>query len=179
MTNNFELHEAGNHFSCCAKKTAAPISPAQSKQDALWMQQCLKVIQNQTHHSEVPIAAIIVDGNNKCLAEACNQPINLSDPTAHAEVCALRLACKHTGNYRLQNCTLYTTLEPCAMCFHALMHARISRIVFAASDNKLGILSKRRYAETHNFCNHHFTWTEGIYAAKAEQILHHFFQQKR
>lgn len=155
------------------------MSATQSKQDALWMQRCLEIIQKKTHHSEVPIAAIIVDSDNQCIAEACNQPIHLSDPTAHAEVCALRLACQHLGNYRLQNCTLYTSLEPCAMCFYALMHARISRLVFAASDNKLGILSKKRYTETHAFSNHHFTWTAGIHAADAEQILQHFFQQKR
>jgi tRNA(adenine34) deaminase len=179
VTNSLALHEAGNHFACCTKKTGVPISPAQSKQDTLWMQRCLDVVQNQTQHSEVPIAAIIVDGDHACIAEACNQPIQLSDPTAHAEVSALRLACQYLGNYRLQDCTLYTTLEPCAMCFYALMHARISRIVFAASDNKLGILSKKRYAETHTTCNHHFTWTEGILSTEAEQILHHFFQQKR
>lgn len=155
------------------------MSTTQSKQDAQWMQRCLEIIENQTHHSEVPIAAIIVDSNNKCLAEACNQPIYSSDPTAHAEICALRTACQHLGNYRLQNCTLYTTLEPCAMCFYALMHARISRIVFAANDNKLGILSKKRYAETHACSNHHFTWTEGVQAAEAEQVLLHFFQKKR
>ena len=171
--------DPSEHNACCEKIKCSPLTALQIRQDDKWITRCLTILKNQKEHQEVPIAALIVDQNNQCIAEACNQPITLSDPTAHAEIRAIRIACQQQKNYRLHHCTLYTTLEPCGMCFNALMQARIERIVFSCSDKKLGILSQKRYLETHNTCNHHFTWSWGAQAEETGKILINFFKKKR
>ena len=168
------------HEPCCDRQKNLLVDDTQEKQDMLWMQRCLDHLpQGVENQHEVPISAIIIDKNNNLIASAHNQPIKCSDPTAHAEIQALRQACSVQNNYRLDQCSIYITLEPCPMCFFALIQARIKRIIFAAKDNKIGILSQKKYKYFHQACNHHFHWTGGICQEAAEKKLIHFFQSKR
>ena len=141
------------------------------------MQACLDALRDCQHATDdVPVAARIVHPIHGVLAEATNSTIHTSDPTAHAEMTVIRLASKRVGNHRLLDCTLYVTLEPCMMCFAACMHARIARIVFAASDRKMGMLSQGLYRQSHGQGNHHFTWTGGVLGQQASEMLVQFFK---
>ncbi|MEC8063226.1 MAG: nucleoside deaminase [Pseudomonadota bacterium] len=168
------------HEPCCDRQKNFLVDETQEKHDIFWMQKCLEHLpQDVENQHEVPISAIIINKNNKLIAIANNQPIKKNDPTAHAEIQALRQACSQQNNYRLDECSIYITLEPCPMCFFALIQARIKRIIFAAKDNKIGILSQKKYEYFHQACNHHFQWTYGICQEAAEKKLYHFFQSKR
>jgi tRNA(adenine34) deaminase len=126
---------------------------------------------------EVPVGAVVVQGG-QILAGGYNQPINTHDPCAHAEIVALRAAALVQKNYRLPDCELYVTLEPCAMCAMAMMHARIKRVVFAAHDAKTGAAgSVINLFETS--MNHHTQVQAGVMAADASALLSGFFQQRR
>jgi tRNA(adenine34) deaminase len=128
---------------------------------------------------EVPIGAVVVVDNKDVLAAEHNQTITLNDPTAHAEILALRLAAEKIGNYRLLNTTLYVTVEPCPMCMGALIHARISRVVFGARDPKWGVAgSLYNFAEDHRF-NHRPEIIEGICKSECKKLMQDFFRQKR
>lgn len=128
---------------------------------------------------EVPVGACVVDPDGNCVASAGNLTITDCDPSAHAEVVALRAAAKALGNYRLNGCTLYTTIEPCAMCAGALVHARISRLVYGAPDERFGA------ARTlFNICddprlNHRMEVTSGVLGEECREIMRKFFQEKR
>jgi tRNA(adenine34) deaminase len=131
---------------------------------------------------EVPVGAVIthmVDGVPQVLATGYNRPITTSDPTAHAEIVALRHAAQLLGNYRLPGCTLYVTLEPCAMCAMALMHARIGRIVFAAKDPKTGAVGSVLNLFEIEQLNHHTRVEGGLLADAAGGLLHDFFVERR
>ena len=128
---------------------------------------------------EVPIAAVIVHPTQGVVAQTSSSSITQHDPTAHAEILAIRHAAQRLQNYRLTGCTIYTSLEPCFMCFYALMHARIARIVFSASDLRVGVLSQSHYQSTHALHNHHFTWTGGVLSQQSQLILKQFFSAKR
>ncbi|OED34450.1 tRNA-specific adenosine deaminase [Chromatiales bacterium (ex Bugula neritina AB1)] len=104
------------------------------------MHRCLELAQRAAAHGEVPVGAVIVQGGN-VIAEACNQPIGRCDPTAHAEICAIRLAATVVENYRLVGCTIYSSIEPCLMCAGAVMHARLDRIVYGAPEPRAGAVS--------------------------------------
>ncbi len=127
---------------------------------------------------EVPIGAVMVrDG--EVIARAGNSPISLGDPTAHAEMLALRQSAKQIGNYRLSGCTLYVTLEPCPMCAGALVHARLDRLVFGARDLRFGgVRTKFRIADS-DLLNHAVEVVEGVRAAECLEVLQTFFQQRR
>ncbi|NJD06803.1 MAG: tRNA adenosine(34) deaminase TadA, partial [Methylococcaceae bacterium] len=127
---------------------------------------------------EVPVGAVIVhDGH--CIGEGWNRPIALHDPTAHAEILALRRAGLERLNYRLTGCTLYVTLEPCAMCMTAIVHARIGRLVFAAADPRRGaVCSALRLAEA-DFLNHRVEWRGGILEEPCSRLLTDFFRKRR
>jgi len=140
-----------------------------------WINQLLAHL----HGDEVPIAAAIIDGNNQLIAQAGNTVISSHDPTAHAEINVIRQAALSLGNYRLTGCRLYVTLEPCLMCLAAIIQARISEVIFAAADQKLGLLSQRMYQSVHHSWNHHIHWTGNISATVAEQQLRSFFIQRR
>ena len=128
---------------------------------------------------EVPIGAVVVADNKDVLAAEHNQTITLNDPTAHAEILALRLAAEKIGNYRLLNTTLYVTVEPCPMCMGALIHARVSRVVFGARDPKWGVAgSLYNFAEDHRF-NHRPEIIEGICKSECKKLMQDFFRQKR
>lgn len=127
---------------------------------------------------EVPVGALIVmDG--EVLGRGCNQPIRRHDPTAHAEIMALRDAAARLGNYRLPGCTLYVTLEPCAMCAGAIMHARIDRVVFGASDPKTGAAGSVIDLFAESRLNHHTAVVGGVLAEQCGSLLSGFFAARR
>ena len=129
--------------------------------------------------NEVPVGAVLVDSSGAELARGANAPIAQHDPTAHAEIVVLRAAAATARNYRLPGCTLYVTLEPCAMCVGALMHARIARLVFAAADPKTGACgSVFDLAESGRF-NHRIAITRGVLEEESAALLRQFFAERR
>ena len=149
-----------------------------SEQDHQFMCQALALAQQAAELGEVPVGAVIVvDGG--VIGEGYNQPIATHDPTAHAEVVAIRQAAQKLQNYRLENSTLYVTLEPCTMCVGALIHARISRVVFATTEPKAGsLVSARKQLET-GYYNHVFKFEGGLLADEASKQLSDFFRRRR
>ena len=142
----------------------------------------MRIAIDQAHNAwalgEVPVGAVVVrDG--KVLATGFNQPVGTSDPTAHAEIRALRAAAELVGNYRLTDCELYVTLEPCAMCSGAIMHARIARVVYGARDPKTGVAGSvlDLFAETR--LNHHAAIEGGVLADECGRMLSSFFAARR
>lgn len=128
---------------------------------------------------EVPVGAVIVDSGGELLAEGANAPIELHDPTAHAEIIVLRQAAAKLGTYRLDGTTLYCTLEPCPMCAGALVHSRIARLVFGARDLRFGgVRSKFQIADS-GLLNHSVEISEGILGAECTEILVEFFKTRR
>ncbi|TSA41892.1 MAG: tRNA adenosine(34) deaminase TadA [Methylococcaceae bacterium] len=146
--------------------------------DTAWMQYALRLAQRAEDEGEVPIGAVLIK-NEQCLAEGWNQCIDLHDPTAHAEMVALREAGRVLENYRLLDTTLYVTLEPCVMCMGALMHARIKRLVFGAYDPKRGAVCHALQLSEAPFLNHKVTWQGGVLETECAQRLKAFFQQRR
>ncbi len=128
---------------------------------------------------EVPVGAVLADENGEILSAAFNQVISLSDPTAHAEILALRKACQKIGNYRLLNTTLYVTIEPCVMCMGAMIHARVSRIVFGAADPKWGAAGSLYDLPDDARLNHHPEIIRGILEAECRNLIQNFFRAKR
>lgn len=127
---------------------------------------------------EVPVGAIVVK-QGEVIATGYNQPIGHHDPTAHAEIAALRAAADALGNYRLPGCTLYVTLEPCAMCAGAMMHARLSRVVFGASDPKTGACGSVVNLFAEEKLNHHAELVGGVLAEECGTMLSAFFAERR
>ena len=127
---------------------------------------------------EVPVGALVVRDDD-ILGEGFNQVISACDPSAHAEIVALRAAARCVGNYRLPGTTLYVTIEPCAMCAGAIVHARIERLVFGAREPRSGaVCSACNLLEEGRF-NHRVTWQEGIFAGEAASLLLNFFRMRR
>ena len=147
-------------------------------QDIHWMQQAIKLAQHAADNDEVPIGAILVL-NDEIIAQGWNQPITSQDPTAHAEIIALREAAQKLNNYRLLNTTLYVTLEPCAMCVGAMLNARISRLVFGATDPQSGTITSVFQLLDKPSLNHNIKYQGGILAAECGQLLRDFFQKRR
>ncbi|AJP49505.1 zinc-binding protein [Rugosibacter aromaticivorans] len=146
--------------------------------DELWMTGALSLAREAGAAGEVPVGAVVVlDG--AVIGRGWNQPIGRHDPTAHAEIMALRDAATRLGNYRLPGATLYVTLEPCAMCAGAMMHARIKRVVFGARDPKTGVAGSvlDLFGETR--LNHHAEVTGGVLAEECGQLLSRFFAARR
>ncbi|HQV40653.1 MAG: tRNA adenosine(34) deaminase TadA [Moraxellaceae bacterium] len=154
------------------------MSPVFTEQDVAFMQHALMLAQNAERLGEVPVGAVLVrDG--EIIGQGFNAPISRHDPTAHAEVLALRDAATSTSNYRLDNTTLYVTLEPCTMCVGALVHARVTRVVFAAAEPKAGsLVSARRQLES-GYYNHVFVFEGGLLADEASTMLSDFFRRRR
>lgn len=147
--------------------------------DEHWMRHALLVAMAARDAGEVPVGAVLVGPQQELLAEGRNQPIAAHDPTAHAEVVALRQAGQLLQNYRLVNTTLYVTLEPCTMCVGTLVHARVARVVFGAYDPKAGaICSATPLAGAPHF-NHIFEWQGGVLADECAQVLKAFFARRR
>jgi tRNA(adenine34) deaminase len=146
--------------------------------DTDYMQQALDLAAQAAAAGEVPVGAVVVH-EGQVVGRGFNQPISCADPTAHAEIMALRDAGRALGNYRLVDCDLYVTLEPCVMCSGAIMHARIRRVVFGAPDLKTGACGSvvDLFAETR--LNHHTTVTAGVRAPEAVALLQNFFASRR
>jgi len=127
---------------------------------------------------EVPVGAVVVIGG-EIVGRGRNSPIGLSDPTAHAEMLALRAAASAAGNYRLESATVYATLEPCCMCAGALVNARVARLIFGARDLRFGaVRSKFRIADS-ELLNHRVEVVEGVLAAECVQLMRGFFERRR
>jgi len=153
------------------------MSDAQSD-DIYWMQQALSLAQHASVQGEVPVGAVLVK-DNTLIAKGWNQPIGTHDPSAHAEIVTLRAAGQQLGNYRLVDTTLYVTLEPCAMCAMALVHARIKRVVFGARDPKTGAVDSALSLLSHASMNHVVEYTGGVLAEDCAQLLRAFFTARR
>lgn len=149
-----------------------------SQNDQFWMQAALELAQKAFQEQEVPVGAVLVQ-EGQIIGRGYNQSIQCQDPTAHAEIQALRDASKKLNNYRLPDTTLYVTLEPCLMCAGALVHARIKRLVFAASDPKTGTIHSVEQALEKPFHNHKIEYDNGILEDEASQLLKSFFQLRR
>jgi tRNA(adenine34) deaminase len=146
--------------------------------DIEFMQQALALASSAASNGEVPVGAIVVK-NGKIIGRGGNAPIGLHDPTAHAEIQALRQAAAHLGNYRLVDCTLYVTLEPCAMCAGAIQHARIAKLVYGASDPKTGACGSVINLMAETKLNHHCEVVGDVMAVECGTILSTFFKQRR
>jgi tRNA(adenine34) deaminase len=152
-------------------------TPAEAD-DAHWMGEALDLAKLAAGRGEVPVGAVVVrDG--ALLGRGGNAPIAHSDPTAHAEIAALRDAARAVGNYRLSGCTLYVTLEPCAMCAGAMMHARIARLVYGAQDPKTGAAGSVIDLFAEPRLNHHADVAGGVRAAECGALLSAFFAARR
>ena len=146
--------------------------------DEQWMSLALKQAIKAEEEGEVPVGAILVK-DGFLIAKAHNQPISTNDATAHAEIQLLRAASKKLQNYRLTDTTLYVTLEPCAMCFGAMIHARIKRIVFGAHDPKTGVCGSCEDLTNANCFNHEINISGGVSENKCRQLLTKFFKSRR
>src|SRR3984957_12676405 len=142
------------------------------------MRDALAEARKAAEAGEVPIGAVMVCGG-EIVARGQNSVIRTSDPTAHAEVVVLRQAARSFGNYRLLGCTLYVTLEPCAMCAGAMIHARVERLVYATADPKAGACGSVLSVINHPQLNHQMQVTQGIMAEPASELLRSFFREWR
>ncbi|HUS25422.1 MAG TPA: tRNA adenosine(34) deaminase TadA [Candidatus Binatia bacterium] len=148
------------------------------QRDERWMRHAIKLAQQAAAQGEVPVGAVLVE-NNELVAEGFNQPIASHDPTAHAEVVAMRAAAASRENYRLGGLTLYVTLEPCVMCAGAMIHARVARLVYGAPDPKAGGVQSVYDLIAKPRLNHRIEWTGGVLAPECGALLQHFFQERR
>jgi tRNA(adenine34) deaminase len=147
--------------------------------DEHWMRQALTLAQQGAAAGEVPVGAVLVR-NDDVLGQGWNQPITSKDPTAHAEIVALRSAAQAQNNYRLPDTTLYVTLEPCTMCVGAMIHARVGRLVFGTTEPRSGaICSHFRLLDAEGIYNHRVMWEQGVLAAECGNVLTAFFQNRR
>jgi tRNA(adenine34) deaminase len=160
---------------------AAPLPQALSAArdgDGAWMALALVEARKAWAAGEVPVGAVVVK-DGEVIAAGFNQPIGRHDPTAHAEIVALRAAAEKLGNYRLPGCELYVTLEPCAMCSGAMMHARLARVVYAATDPKTGVCGSVLDLFAREELNHHTEVVGGVLADEAGAMLKGFFAERR
>ena len=146
--------------------------------DEKWMQIALNEANLAMNENEIPVGAVLVK-NDTLIAQAHNKPITKNDPTAHAEIQLLRKAGEQQKNYRLPKSTLYVTIEPCTMCFGAMVHARIDRIVYGVSDPKTGVCGSRMNLNEENFFNHKISITSGILEKESSELLKLFFKSRR
>ena len=147
--------------------------------DAAWMRIALAEADAATLHGDVPVGAVIIDAEGRELARNHNRREALADPTAHAELLALRSAAARRGHWRLEGATLFSTLEPCPMCAGALVNARITRVVFGAFDPKAGALGSLFSLGNDPRLNHRFSVTSGVLAAEGARRLSDFFAKLR
>ena len=146
--------------------------------DIDYMEQAIALAQQAAEQGEVPVGAIIVK-DGAIIGKGSNTPIDTHDPTAHAEIIAMRDAAQRIGNYRLVDCTLYVTLEPCAMCTGAMQHARIARVVYGASDAKTGACGSVVDLMAETKLNHHAVVEGGVLAEECGSLLSTFFKARR
>jgi tRNA(adenine34) deaminase len=146
--------------------------------DIHWMRRALELATLAAREGEVPVGAVMVK-DGELIAEGRNRPIAHHDPTAHAEIQALRDAARSVGNYRLVGATLYVTIEPCLMCVGAMVHARIGTVVFGASEPKAGAIVSTLAAHELPSLNHRMTATGGVLQEECRAIIQEFFKRRR
>ncbi len=147
--------------------------------DEKFMAEALHLARTAEAAGEVPVGAVVVDVTRCVVGRGANAVIARNDPAAHAEILAVQQAARHAANYRLENATIYVTLEPCVMCAGALVHARVGRLVFGARDLRFGgVRSKFAIADS-DLLNHRISVTEGVCAAECAQLLKRFFECRR
>jgi tRNA(adenine34) deaminase len=149
-----------------------------SHSDELWMEEALREAQRALALGEVPVGAVVVC-EGRVVGRGCNRPLSANDPTAHAEILALREAGQALGNYRLPDCALYVTVEPCAMCAGAILHARIRRLIYGAEDHKAGAVHSTLQVLNHPKLNHKVEVSSGVLAARCMDLVQTFFREKR
>jgi len=154
------------------------MSAADRELDSQWMQHALAAARDARERMEVPVGTCVISGET-LLAVAGNRTRTDCDPTAHAEIVALREAAQRTGNYRLTDATVYSTIEPCAMCAGALIQARVKRLVYGARDERAGAVESRfRICDT-DFLNHRIEVTAGVLERECREMMQEFFQARR
>jgi len=146
--------------------------------DEFWMEEALRCAQRALEVGEVPVGAVVVCGG-EIVARGWNQNITGCDPTAHAEIIALREAGAAVGNHRLKDCELFVTIEPCAMCAGAMVHARIQRLVYGADDPKAGAVQSAMQVLNHPQLNHKVEVRRGVLAGRSAEVLRTFFRSRR
>lgn len=151
----------------------------ESESDEHWMRLALDEARAAEQAGEVPVGAILVSANGEILARGHNRVLRSSDPTAHAEIVALRAGGTAVGNYRLTGTTLICTLEPCAMCAGAILHARVARLIYATDDPKAGACGSVLPVLNHPALNHRVELTRGVLAPEASLLLGDFFRRRR
>ena len=149
-----------------------------SEQHKYYMEQALELAREAGERDEVPIGAVLVR-DNEIIGRGYNQPIASHDPTAHAEILALREAAERCSNYRLPGSILYVTIEPCTMCVGALIHARVQQLVFGAREPRAGVVVSQQHLLAQGFYNHAVAVTEGVLAEKSAALLQDFFAARR
>jgi tRNA(adenine34) deaminase len=148
------------------------------KDELFFMKKALEMAELAYQHQEVPVGAVVVLDND-IIGTGCNSVIKNCDPTAHAEMLALRTAGEKTGNYRLPGADVYVTLEPCLMCYAAMVHARVNNLFFGALDAKTGIFSTGAFEQIKSIFNHTITVKSGIMLEATSKLLQDFFQELR
>jgi tRNA(adenine34) deaminase len=143
-----------------------------------FMREALALAEEAARAGEVPVGAVVVL-DDEAIGRGFNQPIATHDPTAHAEVVALRQAARQVGNYRLSGATLYVTIEPCLMCVGAAVHARVGTLVFGAPEPKAGALESTQRAHEHPALNHRLTVVSGVLAGECGEVMARFFKERR
>ncbi len=156
----------------------AAFAVAFSEDDERWMRRALYLAGRAAECGEVPVGAVVVQGNQE-LAAGWNQPISTHDPTAHAEICALRKAAENSKNYRLPATTLYVTLEPCPMCAGAIVQARVARVVFGATDDRWGAAGSVFDVLDSSVLNHRPDCQGGLLSGESASLLREFFKLRR
>jgi tRNA(adenine34) deaminase len=166
-----------------SEKTSTNSSESGSKltiaaSDELWMEEALRCAQRALELGEVPIGAVVIC-DRKIVGRGWNRNISDSDPTAHAEIVALRETGATVGNHRLIDCELFVTIEPCVMCAGAMVHARIRRLVYGAEDPKAGAVHSAMQVLNHPRLNHSMDVRGGVLAGRSAELLHTFFKKRR
>ena len=146
--------------------------------DELWMQQALRSAQRALDLGEVPVGAVVVH-EGKIIGRGFNRNLADCDPTAHAEIIALREAGSALGNHRLSNCGLFVTIEPCAMCAGAMVHARVRALIYGADDPKAGAVHSAMHVLNHPALNHKIEVRRGVLAGQCAELLQEFFRSRR
>jgi tRNA(adenine34) deaminase len=157
------------------KKNAAEMQPGE---DAAWMERALELAGLAAEAGEVPVGALVIK-DGEIIGQGHNRNLLDNDPTAHAEIVALRQAAARLGNHRLTGCTMVATIEPCSMCAGALIHARIARLVYGAADPKAGAAGSPLQVINHPSLNHRMEVTAGVLADRCSQMIQEFFRRKR
>ncbi len=150
-----------------------------TEKERYFMQEALKEAKLAAEKGEVPIGAIVVSPLGEIIGRGHNMPISLCDPTAHAEILAIREAAKNIGNYRLIGCEIYVTIEPCPMCAGALVYARLKRLIFGTRDPKAGACGSVYNIVVDQRLNHRLEVVEGLFAEEAKKLIQEFFRVRR